>query len=204
MRVFWLTLVCFLLPIQALGFHLKTPKIDINTLKISHLYGEITFKMSSRFIWEQFNTVGISGDRLVIIDSPGGSVQAGNAILASLMAEQKMGTKLVCVVTGEADSMAFNILSHCDVRLAVKNAHLLFHHVALKDFPPNLRITAKNIRNVALEMDKIDESFCAYNAAALHLPRVLYEKLSDAEADWTAKELVARNYLDGIVTLPHE
>lgn len=194
-------LLAFLLPTQAMALHLRSHSagINLNTDKVSHVKGEITDQSAAMFLLEEVTTAKIPGDRIILIDSFGGSVLAGQRMVDEIEKERAVGVRQVCVVTGEADSMAFNLLTHCDVRLASSDAHLLFHKVALSEMPDARRLTAQFFRKLAKEMDQIDEQFCVDNAKAMHLTRLLYDKLADGEADWSAQELLDRGYLHGIV-----
>ena len=197
-----LLLICaFLVPAQSAAEQLRVPALhlDLNTQKVSHLLGEITQKSANQFLFEQASTSFYAGDRLVLIDSPGGDVDAGKKIMDSLVKEQEHGTKLVCLVFGTAASMAFNILSHCDVRVSTKQATFLFHHCALSDFPVNVRMTSQHLKEISDEMERIDEQFCAVNSKALHLSRALYEKLANSESYWSPRELLSRKYLDAVI-----
>jgi len=72
-------------------------------------------------------------DYLIIdISSPGGDVEAGYTI--SKMIEMSPAN-IVCVVDGEADSMAFFILQSCDQRYMTKRSVLMIHNPAFQVHP---------------------------------------------------------------------
>ena len=149
------------------------------------------------------SNAALSGPRLIIINSPGGSLQEGAKIIAMINAERRMGVKAVCVVQDNAHSMAFNILTQaCDVRLATTGSTMVVHKAALGpgacDFGPGPRCTAKNLREEADAMDRMDEMNTRANLAAMHMTRYEYDHYADAETRWQALTLLARHYLQGM------
>ena len=65
------------------------------------------------------------------INSPGGSVLAGFDLARYL---EETGIQVVCVVDGEAASMAFYILQSCDVRLMTSRSMLMAHEPSASGF----------------------------------------------------------------------
>jgi ATP-dependent protease ClpP protease subunit len=64
-------------------------------------------------------------DRIVIeIDSPGGEVEYGFKLVKAI---ERYPGKVVCVVDGEADSMASYIFVSCDVRAMTKRSVMMIH-----------------------------------------------------------------------------
>lgn len=63
----------------------------------------------------------------LLINSPGGSVEAGLQLVESIHIAQHRGVKVRCAVTTLAASMAFIILNECSERYALSNSLLLFH-----------------------------------------------------------------------------
>ena len=64
-------------------------------------------------------------DRVVIeINSPGGEVDAGFKLVKAI---ERFPAKVVCIVDGEADSMASYIFVACDVRVMTKRSTLMIH-----------------------------------------------------------------------------
>ncbi len=62
------------------------------------------------------------------INSGGGSVEAGFAISKSI---ERSETPIICVVDGEADSMAFYVLQSCKIRFMTKRSILMIHMPSL-------------------------------------------------------------------------
>jgi ATP-dependent protease ClpP protease subunit len=177
----------------------KQAHIDITTKKVIHLFGEVTRYSIDRALLEEHLTESIPGDRVVLIDSPGGSVQAGQLLIDSLMLEKKRGMRIVCVAIDNAHSMAFNTLSFCDVRLATKGTRMVVHKVAFESLP--IRGTARNLRMLANEADRVDEPYARQNAKMMHLKRKDYDKYADRETNWSVETLLARGYLNGVAVV---
>ncbi len=200
MKAILVALFLFFVPISANAIHIvsKDAKIDITTNKISHIKGGIDPISTLVYFIEWQVTEKLSGPRVVLIDSPGGYVEAGNQIIEMMMKEQEAGIKQICVVQGMAASMAFNILSHCDVRLAEAPSRLLFHKVAIGQLDPSIRGTAKTLRMIADELDKVDAPLAEFNAKALNMSLMIYNKLAEGDWWWSVPEMMELKYLNGI------
>lgn len=72
-----------------------------------------------------------SGNIDMLINSPGGSVYVGMAIVEAMRAAKSRGVVFRCAVGVMAASMGFIILNECNERYAFSNARLLFHPVSL-------------------------------------------------------------------------
>ncbi len=188
-------------PISAYGIHIvsKTANIDITTEKVVHLTGFINKMSAQTWADETLATAGIEGPRIVLIDSPGGYATQGDEIIKMLETERRAGVQYVCVVLGRASSMAFNILTHCDVRLAAPNAEMLVHKIALESLPWGMRITARNLKYLAKEMERDDEVYRRANAKALGLSLSAYDHMADAETVQSIDKLLSTGYLHGLV-----
>lgn len=71
----------------------------------------------------------------IVIDSPGGSVQAGLELVDYMRYAQRRGTQITCLVDGWAASMAGYVLAACDVRLMTKQSALMYHTVSVPFAP---------------------------------------------------------------------
>lgn len=65
----------------------------------------------------------------LIINSPGGSVIAADALISAMTMAQSRGWRFRCSVPFVAASAAFQIFAHCDERVAMQRALLLWHPV---------------------------------------------------------------------------
>ncbi len=167
--------------------------------KVAYVQGEINALTAFQFEVQMRSTEGFEGDRLIVIDSPGGDVQAGNLMIGLIDKEELEGTKVVCVVLHDASSMAFNLLTHCTVRLALQGSLMVVHKIAMTEPPALERMTAKNLRRLADDMDRQDAPFRQDNAKAMGLTLPDYDRYADNETEWTAAELYRRGYLQAIL-----
>lgn len=138
-----------------------------------------------------------SGDFVILIDSRGGSVDAG-AQMINAVARIKGKSRAICVVVGDAMSMAFNFLTACDIRLAVKDTRLLAHHFAAGDLTGAPRLTSRLFRALADDLDKTEEPYSVANSKAMHVSREQYEMIADDEFMFGPDALVDMGYLNGI------
>lgn len=166
--------------------------------RVVRIQGEITPETLEKFTKDLNETKDFAGDRVVLIDSIGGSVDSGAEMLKLLEKERKAGHRIVCVVERVAYSMAFNILSQCDLRLATPKALLLFHRVSM-DLPPRRRYTAPVLRRIVEELEKSDEPYRHANSKALGMRLTEYDQFADQEVYWRAESLRKRGYLHQLV-----
>lgn len=195
----FLTLLALLLPMSAYGLTVTCDTGEVyRSTKVTQFPHEVTPKLASRFIKALRDTARAPGDRIIVIDSNGGDVEVGNAMLAAMGLEQKLGVRVVCIVDDEAHSMAFNFLTHCDVRLATAGATMLVHKVRMWHVE---NATAKDLRKMATELDEDDEPFRIANAEAMKLDLQAYDGFADKETTWKAATLRKRGYLHGVCTV---
>lgn len=196
-----IALMFFVYSANALGATVvcEEKNLTITTRKVAHLEGDIRPALAVTFASEMKATENIPGPRIIIIDSPGGSTRAGDQIIRLIEMEKKAGVKQVCIVLSGASSMAFNILTHCDIRLAYADAMMVVHKIAyysLEGVVP--RLTAYELRKVADELDRSDESYRQANAKAMGLSLKDYDRAADKDTAWSAETLINRNYLYGL------
>jgi ATP-dependent protease ClpP protease subunit len=194
----------FHLPLLGMPIHVKAPaaSIDVSTAKIATITERVSPDTARKFDMEYAVTQHLPGDRLVLIDSPGGDVAAGNDMIRTMETEKGLGIRQVCVVFHSASSMAFNFLTHCDVRLALPKASMLMHKIATGGIDcVSTRCTAKYLRNYATDLDEVDEPFRQANAKALGMTLKDYDLFCEQEHIWTTETLLARHYLQGVAAL---
>ena len=93
------------------------------------ILGEIdkeSSKAAIQFIEE--SNEGKANAIILEINSPGGSVRAGFLLAKAI---EHSESPVVCVVDGEADSMAFAILQSCQLRVMTKRSSLMWHQPSL-------------------------------------------------------------------------
>lgn len=177
-----------------------TAHVDITTAKVSHLVGMVDDEMEAKFMVSIYETSGIAGDRVILIDSPGGSVPAGAQIIRRMEQEKASGVRMICVVVGNAHSMAFNILTHCNVRLAIAGSRFLVHKIQSQI---EMVLTAVQLRQIADGLDAADAIFRRQNSEAMHISGMVYDVFADKETVWTDEEMYNHKYLQGIIpTVP--
>lgn len=170
----------------------------LQTPKVAHVVGEIDDDSRAVFLQEMKTTESLKGQRVILIDSPGGSVSSGNAMIEAIEREKAAGTKVTCIVTHIAASMAFNLLTHCTTRIADKDALLLFHKIEIGGRIPGVRMTARNLRKIAAELDEIDDLFRVPNAKALGMSLQEYDFYADLETVWGPNILLRIGYLNAV------
>jgi ATP-dependent protease ClpP protease subunit len=182
---------------SARALHIKTSKHDITTYKVTAIVGSIDSAMAASVLMQTTANAKLPGERVVLISSPGGSVTAGERIGMILAQERAAGTKVVCVVLGMAHSMAFNILTNCDVKIASDDTEMVAHKIAMSEAVD--RMTAKNLREWADRLDALNKKYDEANAKALKLSMAEYNKKADQEYSWPAKELLQIGFLDALI-----
>ncbi len=196
----YLFLLAFLLiPGFCSAYEVNSKQYPIKTDKVSHLYGVVDETMAKTYFTETAKTLALPGPHVVLINSLGGRLDFGQVVIDMIEAEKAHGVQVVCVVEDEATSMAFNILTHCSVRLAHSNSRFLVHQAALGEWVDSERPTAKNLRKEANTLDRWNEPYRAANMKAMHLSAKEYDDYADEEKTWTTQELMKLVYLDGYV-----
>lgn len=114
----------------------------------------------------------------VVIDSPGGSVFAGNSIISTMEALKQRGITVRCYVPVLAASMAFQIFLHCSERYGLNNAHFLWHRSRVFGL---FILTAPRVITLARELQDIDSLFEADQIANMSLSADLIRQHSEAE-----------------------
>lgn len=192
--------VLLLASVQAQAMQVKNPMTGeiYDTQKVSKILQPIGKRAEEVYRKSVESTLFMPGERIVLIDSPGGDVAEGNKIVALMELEKALGTKMVCVVLRDAHSMAFNILTHCNVRLMVKGSTSVVHKCATNVFYFGT-VRAKELKELARALDKADAPFRRDNAKAMHLSLRRYDYYADKETRWSAERLKKIKYLDGIM-----
>lgn len=118
----------------------------------------------------------------ILINSPGGSVFEGRAMISMIEILKARGVTVNCGVAKLSASMGMHLLTACDNRYALRGAFLLFHEARIFIMaamaPSDLELTAEQIKLLIkdLEDDLIDE---------LGTTRDVFDKHNIAETLWT-------------------
>ena len=142
------------------------------------------------------NYSGKKGDILILINSGGGSVYSGELVIDSILAAQNKKIKIICLVSGSAMSMAFNIFIYCDKRVVFKHSKLMFHPVRLS-FPlladiNGMRcvpLTSKQFFKYSISLDRIDERYVGKIAEVTGIPIEDVWTYYNEERYFTGREL---------------
>lgn len=203
MKALLVALLCFTLSSASAqaptSINPTTTTIKISNNKVTTLVGPIDNAMLMSVSVQLRTTRDVPGDRVFLIHSPGGSLSSGRRIIELMHGEQVKGVKITCVVIGMAHSMAFIIMNHCDTRLALEGASMVAHKASIGQ--PDERMTAKNMRMWADELDEINEEMAGLTAMLLRLTLDEYDKRADEDYSWSTSELLANGYLSGLTTL---
>lgn len=173
-----------------------------NSEKLATLYGAVDEDTYRIFARQMEETSHLPGHRLIVINSPGGMVYYGQLMIDMMHKEQARGVKMICKVDGQVSSMAFNLLSHCDVRLATRKSFGVVHKIAavgICGYDSPERCTARNLRKQAEMLDQGDEPYRQKNAEMMNLSLKEYDVLADNETFWTAAQLFRIGYLHDVL-----
>ena len=124
----------------------------------------------------------------ILINSPGGSILAGNLFINAMHVAQNRGVKLHCASTMFAASMAFQFLVECDYRYAFKHTKLLFH-------PPRIMymgvLLETQMRQWIEELEQIESKMIPVMQEAMGLSDEVFNHHYHAETFWDAEDLQA-------------
>lgn len=126
--------------------------IDWSKDTIIPVVGEVDNQLIGQAGFIENLTNGDGTDKVVriFINSPGGSVIAGNIFIQSMEVAKARGFRIKCAVSNIAASMAMHILTHCNERYVLKGGYLLFHEARVQ---VGGIMTAREMRRNAQSMD---------------------------------------------------
>lgn len=128
----------------------------------------------------------------VVLNSPGGIINAGQLFGDAMRIARSRGHKINCVVTMMAASMAFQLLPLCDRRFALSSSMLMFHPARLTvGGRGGASITADQAREIADELDAVEGPSKQDIQDMMGLDADDFKRWYSAERLWTAKELMA-------------
>lgn len=122
----------------------------------------------------------------IVINSPGGEVISGNGFINDMHLARANGIEINCYVLDMAASMAFQILTQCSNRYALRSSYLLWHGVRV-----GMRgiVTAKSASDLAADLQRMDDYVIEQLNDALHLsPRDIRSHF-DRETLWYGYQL---------------
>ena len=120
----------------------------------------------------------------IFINSPGGSVIAGNIFIQSMEVAKARGFRIKCAVSNIAASMAMHILTHCNERYVLKGGYLLFHEARVQ---VGGIMTSREMRRMAQSMDVMTYTLEEYMVDQLGCTPSFYREHNEGETMWTAE-----------------
>lgn len=122
----------------------------------------------------------------ILIDSPGGSVTAGQEIINLINAVKGKKRKVNCYVLNVAASMAFQIFTQCLSRYALPGSYLLWHGVRVETSQP---ITADVARDLAAAITQLNRLVIYQLSSTIHLKADVIMEHFHKETLWSGVSL---------------
>ncbi len=130
-------------------------------------------------------------------DSPGGDIMAMRAFAALMHRIEESGTKIVCVVDGDAGSAAFYLLQQCSERVAHPGSRFLWHQ-----YSALLRenaYTARELEEIARELRAGSHEASVEIAKRLRISAdELERRIADRDYFFDAREALEIGAIDRI------
>jgi ATP-dependent protease ClpP protease subunit len=159
------------------------------TLEIN---GPIDFQMTIPLVDNIVSQAKDGVELTLIINSPGGEVNAGMYLLNAMELAQARGATIRCVTTGLAASFAFQIFAKCDSRYSLPNSFMLYHPVRFTIgggmFSESISVTPALAKQWSDELARMEAFLIADLRSSM--------KVSD--------EIFARNYSNETLLLARE
>jgi len=135
----------------------------------------------------------------LVIDSPGGSIMAGQKFINAMQAAKaSTGLKVTCIITGTAYSMAAVIMSYCLRTLALPTAHIMFHEASYGVQGPARQVKLAVIRSEAMLKQWETEL-----SKQLRISYAQYKALTFNELWMTIDVAVQHGFVDGKISTFH-
>ncbi len=132
------------------------------------------------------------------VDSPGGYVDAGFDFVNEMVAAQRRGVVITCIIPrgGMAASMAAYIFEACDVRKMHRQSSILFHSVSVSQAPGG---TVDDIERFAREMRELNHRLAIFISGRLNLGIAEFERR--IRGDWWLgwEEALEVGAVDGVL-----
>ncbi len=180
-------------------------KLGVLRSRVFFLDSEVDCELSRRFRRE---TIAMSGAKngkdpiTVIINSPGGEVTEGFAIISTIRQLQRQGVKVQALVQGDAASMAAVIAAACDTCEMTSLSRLMWHGITggfmgdLSDLDANKR----EIENMAERLMEILTKRARNEDSKYHNPAFVKKILRDKKPVWIyPKDALEAGIVDEVV-----
>lgn len=133
----------------------------------------------------------------LIINSYGGSVICGNAILGTIEHFKSLGYEIIGVVQGFAYSMAFDILITCSKRYGYKMSDYMLHQTQTGYYPDDLVSHERDIEYTKRQWEKSVDYYVANTKISRERIKEVYEKRINWFMD--ANEAIQLGIIDQIL-----
>ena len=169
------------------------------TFKHVALQGEVNDAMATKVILgillapmgpEKTRPDGI----IIDIDSGGGDFDAGFEIVKAIEASP---IPVICVVDGQADSMAFYILQSCDQRVMTRRSSLMWHGITLVG---GSGVNMVNLPGLQKRLEVMNEAALAHVSHRLKIPASeVAEKIKYGDWWMAATEALKVGAVDSLI-----
>lgn len=167
--------------------------------RIMYLDGEVNEDVLHTIIMQLYKLNGVEAGNnpdemqpiILIINSCGGSVMSGLALADAINASR---VPVIGVCVGYAYSMAFNIFTQCDLRVATKNASFLYHD----GWTCDSNVSSK-VKDAAKFYEKVDERVNKLIASRTKLTADYLNSIARADNYWFADEGKENGFVDAII-----
>jgi len=170
-------------------------KLDITKAKVINLDTPI-FPSSSDEVVNFLDTNQKAGVVYILLNSPGGSIMDGLAIIEKMQAIRPY-TQTICVITGEgAFSMAAVISMYCNYTFMQKDAALMFHDASI-----SMSGEVHQMKSRFAYLVSWLDGFHRDVAVQIGMPTAQYTEAIKSELWFTAQQASAQNLVNGVVNV---
>lgn len=167
--------------------HSSIHSIRLNTTNHLVIRGPITDEVAATFVYT--SQLKYAQIKYVYIDSPGGSVTAGEHIV-----EEIRHRMYVCVVD-KAYSMAFVILQACHTRVIRPSGSLMQHQISISGIQGELGKVQSTLRHIESMRKRLEKM----QATRIGLPELDFSKLVSNEWWLDASEALENKCVDDVI-----
>jgi ATP-dependent Clp protease protease subunit len=173
----------------------KSITVDPDAATTVELSGPIDFQMTIPLVDKIVTQAKEDVEITIIINSPGGEVNAGMYLLNAMKLSQARGAKFRCITTGLSASMALQVFSQCDSRYALPNSFMLYHPVRISIgggmFAPSVDITPVIAKQIADELNRLETFLVSDLRSSMKVDDETFNRNYHAETLLLAREINA-------------
>jgi ATP-dependent protease ClpP protease subunit len=175
------------IPLLLLSMVSHGAELRVDPTRLVRVIGEVNGSMLP--LANRIDQLSAQSDEPIylLINSPGGSIVIGNLIINSMNQAKARGSRIVCVSTLIAASMAFQFLVECDERYAMRYTKLLFH-------PPRVMLQGglkhEDLSQLSTELRDIENKMVPRINEVLKMDAKEFRKNYLLETLWDAEDLI--------------